>query len=866
MFCDICGTPVMAVYTEQKGWEHVCIKCGKRSVPAVVPEYINKQAAKEANRGMSFYLTQKYDKAEKCFLMAAQAHPGEPQYLWAALLARYGVKYCPVMINHGSKLEHVINYWRDDIPDWILTQTQEYQTIEDEAAAVDYRYLTYYSEEAELIDKGLTQIGAAKEHYDVFLSFKDTDEDNDYEPTEESKLMEMIYPELVSKGVKPFYAKVSMAGKSVYDYEGYIHNAIRSSDMMVLLVSTPKNASAAWVESEWKRFLNWNQGNKERLLVCSVGNLSPSSLPPELRNYQIDLSAQDVNVYAANWFASEIRTRWKELKAKTEAESKNVVPPEKKAAAPDVPKAEIPVLWSKEPQKRQEKAIPASPVKEVPVQMKKEPIPERDERDEKAAMAAKRTKELLEYQQQKKAAVAQSAGVIRQIAVQKEETEKHTQVQEKKLQSGSWKTPEYATPGLTYVKNANGTLTITGCEDKTVTTLMIPESIGGRPVIAIGREAFQGCKALTMFSAEGITAIESRAFYGCSELRAAMLPGTLEKIDEFAFAGCGNLESISIPDLVEEIGQEAFSRCVSLSMVKLPLTLKRLGNMAFFGCRNLRKINKPALLGTVNPYVFSGCESLPLATLKAFMSEAEAMRLAAENKAAENKAAENKAAAEKQNGKPDAVSNLTYKKNPYGALIITGCKDKTVSAIIIPKLIDGQPVIAIGREAFQGCTALKMFSAARITSIESRAFYGCSALKTVILPETMKKIGEFAFASCGSLESISIPDKVYEIGQEAFSRCVNLSTVKLPLMLTALGNMAFFGCRNLRKINKPARLGTVNPYVFSGCESLPPATLKAFSSEAAQKKTLNEQKIKTLTKQPKNEPLLSKLASLFSKR
>ena len=631
MFCDICGTPVMAVYTEQKGWEHACIKCGKRSVPAAMPEYIDKQAAKEANRGMSFYLTQKYDKAEKCFLLAAEAHSGEPQYLWAALLARYGVKYCPVMINHGSKLEHVINYWRDDIPDWILTQTQEYQTIEDEAAAVDYRFLTYYSEEAELIDKGLTQIGTAKEHYDVFLSFKDTDEDNDYEPTAESKLMEMIYPELVSKGVKPFYARVSMAGKSVYDYEGYIHNAIRSSDMMVLLVSTPKNASSAWVESEWKRFLNWNQGNKERLLVCSVGDLSPSSLPPELRNYQIDLSAQDVNVYVANWFASEIRTRWKELKAKTEAETKNIAPPEKKAAAPDVPKVEIPIPRSGQFPKQQEKAIPASPVKVVPVPMKKEPIPEQSVKDEEAAMAEALLQQLYEYQR-KKAAVAQIAGVIRQIAAQKAEKEKRAQTQARKQQSDSWKTSEYATPGLTYVKNANGTLTITGCTDKQVKTLMIPESIDGRPVTAIGREAFQGYKALTMFSAEGIAAIESRAFYGCSGLKAAMLPETLEKIGESAFAGCGSLESISIPDLVEEIGQEAFSRCVSLATVKLPLTLKRLGNMAFFGCRNLRKINKPALLGTVNPYVFSGCESLPPATLKAFSLEAALKRTLDEQK------------------------------------------------------------------------------------------------------------------------------------------------------------------------------------------------------------------------------------------
>ena len=43
-------------------------------------------------------------------------------------------------------------------------------------------------------------------------------------------------------------------------------------------------------------------------------------------------------------------------------------------------------------------------------------------------------------------------------------------------------------------------------------------------------------------------------------------------------------------------------------------------------------------------------------------------------------------------------------------------------------------------------------------------FYNCSSLESVIIPESVKKIGNEAFEGCTSLKSIIIPESVKKIG------------------------------------------------------------------------------------------------------
>ena len=51
------------------------------------------------------------------------------------------------------------------------------------------------------------------------------------------------------------------------------------------------------------------------------------------------------------------------------------------------------------------------------------------------------------------------------------------------------------------------------------------------------------------------------------------------------------------------------------------------------------------------------------------------------------------------------------------------------------------------------------------------AFDNCICLTTVILPNSVVKIGDWAFSGCRNLNSIIIPDSVVEIGDFAFEHC-----------------------------------------------------------------------------------------------
>ena len=64
------------------------------------------------------------------------------------------------------------------------------------------------------------------------------------------------------------------------------------------------------------------------------------------------------------------------------------------------------------------------------------------------------------------------------------------------------------------------TVIITECETSATGELIIPDTIGGKPVTSIGNSAFSGCASLTSITIpDSVTSIGVGAFIGCEELR-----------------------------------------------------------------------------------------------------------------------------------------------------------------------------------------------------------------------------------------------------------------------------------------------------------------------------------------------------------
>lgn len=68
----------------------------------------------------------------------------------------------------------------------------------------------------------------------------------------------------------------------------------------------------------------------------------------------------------------------------------------------------------------------------------------------------------------------------------------------------------------------------------------------------------------------------------------------------------------------------------------------------------------------------------------------------------------------------------------------------------------------------------------------------CYTLQTVVLPSTLKKIGEQYFRGCKALSCINIPEGLEEIGEMAFSHCESLPLFQWPKSLKKVDISAFY--------------------------------------------------------------------------
>ena len=85
-----------------------------------------------------------------------------------------------------------------------------------------------------------------------------------------------------------------------------------------------------------------------------------------------------------------------------------------------------------------------------------------------------------------------------------------------------------------------------------------------------------------------------------------------------------------------------------------------------------------------------------------------------------------------------------------------------------------------------------------ITSIGSYAFGGHA--KTILLPQSLRRIRNYAFQDCYDITSFILPENVIEISFDAFSRCESLSTIHIGSKLSEIHKSAFNRTTHLSNI------------------------------------------------------------------
>ncbi len=86
-----------------------------------------------------------------------------------------------------------------------------------------------------------------------------------------------------------------------------------------------------------------------------------------------------------------------------------------------------------------------------------------------------------------------------------------------------------------------------------------------------------------------------------------------------------------------------------------------------------------------------------------------------------------------------------------------------------------------------------------LTEIISYAFTNCNKLTSIVLPNTITKIGNNAFGLCQSLTRVDLPESLENLGEFAFERS-KMETLYVPKNVSTIGNFIFYGCDNLTSV------------------------------------------------------------------
>ena len=138
---------------------------------------------------------------------------------------------------------------------------------------------------------------------------------------------------------------------------------------------------------------------------------------------------------------------------------------------------------------------------------------------------------------------------------------------------------------------------------------------------------------------------------------------------------------------------------------------------------------------------------------------------------------------------------MDFSDNGDGTLTAVRCVDRQADDLDIQFGAGACPVVAIAPRAFEGCAALRrVILPESLRQIGEMAFSGCSHLRLLTIPGGVQRVGTLAFAKCSQLERVRIEPGVVQLGPSCFSKCAALKRVEMPASVTQIGGGAFFGC------------------------------------------------------------------------
>ena len=275
--CKMCGGALEINNNETVA---TCEYCGTQQT---LPKLDDDKRANMYDRANHFRRNNEFDKAMGIYEQILNEDNTDAEAYWSLVLCRYGIEYVEDPSSHKRiptvNRAQFTSVFDDDNYKSALQYADSYQRAiyEEEAKAINE------------IQKGILAISQKEEPFDVFICYKETD--NNGRRTPDSVLANDLYHQLTQEGFKVFFARITLEDKLGSAYEPYIFAALNSAKVMVVLGTKPEYFNAVWVKNEWSRYLSLIKNGAKKMLIPAYKDMDPYDLPEEFSHLQ----AQDMS-------------------------------------------------------------------------------------------------------------------------------------------------------------------------------------------------------------------------------------------------------------------------------------------------------------------------------------------------------------------------------------------------------------------------------------------------------------------------------------------------------------------------------------------------------------------------------------------
>lgn len=343
-----------------------------------------------------------------------------------------------------------------------------------------------------------------------------------------------------------------------------------------------------------------------------------------------------------------------------------------------------------------------------------------------------------------------------------------------------------------------------------VAAIIVPDTIDGYPVVAIGNEAFRGNKYLT----------------------AILIPDCITSIGDYAFADT-NLDSLVLPAELSKLGRRILSGNSGVTEITIPKTLKSVGTAYLYGMdgdgpftgSNIQTAAIETGMTEIPEHLFHQNSTLISVEIPDTVVKIEGYAFA-QTGLESIRIPDTVSRLEEGALAGTKLTELTLPKNIefLGRKILSG--NKGVTEIRIPKSLK-----SVGSAYLYGMDGDGPFAESNIqkatietgmTEVPGHLFHQNTTLTSVKIPDTVVKIDEYTFAQTG-LESIKIPDAVTRL-EEGVLAGTKLTELKLPRNIEFIGRRILSGSEGVTEIEIPKKLKSVGSAYLYGIDGDGPFT------------------------------------------